>query len=98
MFRVLANHPHHAFAADDFALIANFLYRCAYLHISSQLPVLSCQSKPLWRGALATEILRASRSGWRRRTPAALTPARSFAMLRMRARGSDASQAPSLIS
>src|SRR5690348_17506706 len=60
--------------------------------------VLSCQSKPLWPGALATEILSASRSGWRRRTPAALTPASSFAMLRMRARGSDASQAPSLIS
>src|SRR5690242_20778608 len=31
--------------------------------------VLSCQSKPLWPGALATEILRASRSGWRQRTP-----------------------------
>src|SRR6185369_5169086 len=32
MFGILADHPHHTFAVDDLALIANFLYRCSYLH------------------------------------------------------------------
>src|SRR5690349_359353 len=32
MFGILADHPHHTFAMDDLALIANFLYRCSYLH------------------------------------------------------------------
>jgi hypothetical protein len=26
VFRVLANHPHHTFAVDDFALVANLFY------------------------------------------------------------------------
>jgi len=29
---VLADHPHHTLAVDDLALIADFLYRCSYLH------------------------------------------------------------------
>jgi hypothetical protein len=32
VFRVDANHPHHTFAVDDLALVANLLYRCPYLH------------------------------------------------------------------
>src|SRR3954451_12062783 len=43
MFRIRANHPHHTFAVDDLALIANFLYRCSYLHnlvLSSRSPLL----------------------------------------------------------
>jgi hypothetical protein len=39
MFRVDADHPHHAFAVNDLAFVANFLYRCSYLHN----PALSCQ-------------------------------------------------------
>src|SRR5260370_31128256 len=34
VFRILANHPHHTFAVDDLALIANLLYRCPYFHKS----------------------------------------------------------------
>src|SRR5579863_7577176 len=32
VFRVDADHPYHAFAVDDLALVANLLYRCSYLH------------------------------------------------------------------
>src|SRR5205823_13010143 len=32
VFRIGADHTHHAFAVDDFALITNFLYRCPDLH------------------------------------------------------------------
>jgi hypothetical protein len=32
MFRVDADHTHHAFTVDDLALVADFLYRCSYLH------------------------------------------------------------------
>src|SRR3954465_14724618 len=32
VFRVLADHPHHAFAVDDLALIANLLYRRSDFH------------------------------------------------------------------
>lgn len=32
MLGVLANHANHASAMDHFALVANLLYRCTYLH------------------------------------------------------------------
>jgi hypothetical protein len=32
VFRVLANHPHHAVASDDLALRTHSLYRCTDLH------------------------------------------------------------------
>src|SRR6266567_3915530 len=32
VFRILADHPHHALAVNDLALVANFLYRCSYFH------------------------------------------------------------------
>ena len=32
MFRVSANHAHHAFAVDDFALVTNFSNGRAYFH------------------------------------------------------------------
>jgi len=34
MFRVHADHAHHALAVDDLALVANLLNRCSYLHNS----------------------------------------------------------------
>src|ERR1041385_935785 len=34
MFRVGADDPDHAFAVDHFALVADFLYRCANFHVS----------------------------------------------------------------
>jgi hypothetical protein len=49
MLRVLANHPHYSLAVDDLAFVANFLYRCSYLHNSvsnSQLPVLGATAYP----------------------------------------------------
>jgi hypothetical protein len=39
VFRVDANHPHHTFAMDDLALVANLFYRCSDLHN----PAFSCQ-------------------------------------------------------
>src|ERR1700730_530510 len=38
VFRVDADHPHHAFAVDDLALITNLFYRCSYFHNGSQFP------------------------------------------------------------
>jgi hypothetical protein len=32
VFRVNANHPHHALAVDDLALVTNLLYRRSNLH------------------------------------------------------------------
>ena len=32
MFRILADHAHHAFAVDDLALVTNLFYRCSYFH------------------------------------------------------------------
>jgi hypothetical protein len=32
MFRVFADHPHHALAADDLALVANLFDRSPYFH------------------------------------------------------------------
>src|SRR5215469_3339984 len=44
MFRVHADHPHHALAMDDLALVTNLLNRCPYLHnpaLSRQLSAFS---------------------------------------------------------
>src|ERR1700730_11634891 len=38
VFRVDADHPHHAFAVDDLALVTNLFYRCSYFHNGSQFP------------------------------------------------------------
>jgi hypothetical protein len=32
--RIFTNHAHNAFALDDFAFAANFLYRSLYFHVS----------------------------------------------------------------
>jgi len=37
MFRILANHAHHAFTVHDLALIANLLDRSPDLHVSCSL-------------------------------------------------------------
>jgi hypothetical protein len=34
MFRVAANHPHYAFAADDLAVLTDSPYAGSYLHIN----------------------------------------------------------------
>jgi hypothetical protein len=39
VFRIDANHAHHAFAVDDLALVTDFLYRRSYFHK----PALSCR-------------------------------------------------------
>jgi uncharacterized membrane protein YraQ (UPF0718 family) len=43
VFGVGADHAHHALAVDDFALVANLLYRCSYFHtvLTSRFSVLS---------------------------------------------------------
>ena len=33
MFRVDANHPHHTFAVNDFALVTHFFYRSTDFHL-----------------------------------------------------------------
>src|ERR1700756_558401 len=42
VLRVRTNHAHHSAPMNHFALHANFLYRCSYLHFDSVLPCSTC--------------------------------------------------------
>jgi hypothetical protein len=53
MFRVDADHPHHTFAVDDLALVANFLYRCPYFHNLLVLTTPPGLARPDSRGRLS---------------------------------------------
>jgi len=41
MLRVRADHPHHAFALDDLALVADFAYGSLYFHVNASLVIVS---------------------------------------------------------
>src|SRR6201987_448550 len=72
MFRIYAHHPHHALAVDDLALVANFLYRCSYLHN----PAFSCQPSAFSKLYLYRYTIRPRFRSYGESSTATLSPGR----------------------